>query len=243
MVRLPTRQSDGKANLHQGAVGAGIAIATGITLPAVGAGNAIVDEHPDTGAPIAGRLIPHWDRILLMAAQCYELTGLGYLGADIVLDAEFGPLMLELNARPGLNVQIANQDGLRRRIKRVDPLAEQARIPGGTRRARAGTGRAELRGRRRLISSPFPGHRPWSSGVPWRPAPAANRAAPARASLRSTSESRLEFRLQRRHLVCQHGVMRGVPVAAQAGLGQGGQFLRERHRGLEGGARLDQPVA
>ena len=129
MVRLPTRQSDGKANLHQGAVGAGIAISTGITLPAVGAGNAIVDEHPDTGAQIAGRLIPHWDRILLMAAQCYELTGLGYLGADIVLDAEFGPLMLELNARPGLNVQIANQDGLRRRIKRVDPLAEQARSP------------------------------------------------------------------------------------------------------------------
>lgn len=129
MVRLPTRQSDGKANLHQGAVGAGIAISSGITLPAVGAGNAIVDEHPDTGAPIAGRLIPHWDQILLMAAQCYELTGLGYLGADIVLDAEFGPLMLELNARPGLNVQIANQDGLRRRIKRVDPLAGQARSP------------------------------------------------------------------------------------------------------------------
>lgn len=129
MVRLPTRQSDGKANLHQGAVGAGIHIATGVTLPAVGVGNVLVDEHPDTGATIAGRTIPYWTHILEMAARCYDLTGLGYLGADIVLDAERGPLLLELNARPGLNVQIANQDGLRRRIRMLDPLAGQARTP------------------------------------------------------------------------------------------------------------------
>lgn len=129
MVRLPTRQSDGKANLHQGAVGAGVNIATGLTLPAVGVGNVLVDEHPDTGATISGRTIPHWDNILDMAARCYELTALGYLGVDIVLDADRGPLLLELNARPGLNVQIANQDGLRRRIKMMDPLVEQSLSP------------------------------------------------------------------------------------------------------------------
>lgn len=129
MVRLPTRQSDGKANLHQGAVGAGIDIATGTTMTAVGAHNSVLDEHPDTGAQISGRLIPHWEKILQMASQCYELTNLGYLGADIVLDAERGPLLLELNARPGLNVQIANRDGLRRRIKVLDPLANEQRSP------------------------------------------------------------------------------------------------------------------
>lgn len=129
MVRLPTRQSEGKANLHQGAVGAGIDVCTGMTLPAVGVGNIVVDEHPDTGATISGRTIPHWRQILEMAARCYEFTGLGYLGADIVLDAERGPLMLELNARPGLNVQIANQDGLRRRIKVMDPFADEPRSP------------------------------------------------------------------------------------------------------------------
>src|SRR5690606_5396937 len=63
MVRLPTRNSDGKANLHQGAVGAGIDISTGQTLTGV-LGNEVVDEHPDTGAPIAGLYIPHWDYIL-----------------------------------------------------------------------------------------------------------------------------------------------------------------------------------
>ncbi|HUG99305.1 MAG TPA: alpha-L-glutamate ligase-like protein [Gammaproteobacteria bacterium] len=129
MVRLPTRQSDGKANLHQGAVGAGINVATGLTLPAVGVGNVVVDEHPDTGATISGRTIPHWEHVLDMAARCYELTGLGYLGADVVLDAERGPLLLELNARPGLNVQIANQDGLLRRIRMIDPLVGQSYTP------------------------------------------------------------------------------------------------------------------
>jgi hypothetical protein len=109
-----------------------------LTLPAVGAGNTVVDEHPDTGAPIAGRTIPHWDVILEMASRCYEFTGLGYLGADIVLDAERGPLMLELNARPGLNVQIANQDGLRRRIAALEPLVSKSHVTRGTRRYCAG---------------------------------------------------------------------------------------------------------
>ena len=116
MVRLPTRSSHGKANLHQGAVGSGICLAEGRMLGGV-MGNDIVHEHPDTGAPIAGHFIPGWDYCLSLAARCHELTGLGYLGVDIVLDKTHGPLILELNARPGLNIQIANQAGL---LKRFD---------------------------------------------------------------------------------------------------------------------------
>ena len=58
-----------------------------------------------------------------VAARCYELTGLGYLGADVVLDADRGPLLLELNARPGLNAQIANQEGVLKRLAALDDLA------------------------------------------------------------------------------------------------------------------------
>lgn len=54
--------------------------------------------------------------MLLMAAEAIEMTGLGYLGADFVLDKERGPVLLELNARPGLAIQIANRSGLRRRL-------------------------------------------------------------------------------------------------------------------------------
>jgi len=121
MVRLPTRSSDGKANLHQGAVGAGVDISSGETLRGVLA-NDVVEDHPDTGALIAGLFIPKWDFILQSAARGMEVTGLGYLGVDIVIDRELGPLILEMNARPGLNIQIANCVGLAERISRIDEI-------------------------------------------------------------------------------------------------------------------------
>ena len=121
MVRLPTRSSEGKANLHQGAVGAGIDISSGETLTGV-LDHVVVDEHPDTGALIAGLYIPHWDSILQSAARGMEVTGLGYLGVDIVIDRVRGPLILEMNARPGLNIQIANCTGLSSRIRRIDEI-------------------------------------------------------------------------------------------------------------------------
>ncbi len=123
MVRLPTRASDGKANLHQGAVGAGIDMATGRTTRAVSQ-NQAVTQHPDTGAEIGGLQIPQWDRLLALAARCHELVGLGYLGVDVVLDRDRGPLVLELNARPGLAIQIANGVGLTQRLEQIDHLAE-----------------------------------------------------------------------------------------------------------------------
>jgi alpha-L-glutamate ligase-like protein len=119
MARLPTSMSDGKANLHQGAVGVGINIANGTTISAVWH-NDIVTEHPDTGNSVLGVKIPSWDNLLKLASSCYELTGLGYQGVDIVLDKEKGPLILELNARPGLNIQIANLAGLLPRLKLVE---------------------------------------------------------------------------------------------------------------------------
>lgn len=124
MVRLPTRVSDGKANLHKGAVGVGIDISSGETLQGV-CGNDIVDEHPDTGALISGLHIPQWDFILCLAAKGYDVTGLGYLGVDIVIDRNQGPLILEMNARPGLNIQIANRRGLYRCARRVDEIYDE----------------------------------------------------------------------------------------------------------------------
>lgn len=118
MVRLPTRMSDGRANLHQGAIGAGIDIASGKTLTAV-LNNKIVNEHPETGNDVTNVEVPHWDTLLHLATRCYELTGLGYQGVDIVLDKDLGPLILEINARPGLNIQIANAAGLLPRLELV----------------------------------------------------------------------------------------------------------------------------
>jgi len=111
MLRLPTRRSDGRANLHQGAIAAGIDLATGRTHHAVQS-NRLVEVHPDTGGRVVGIQIPAWEEILRIAARSAEMTGLGYLGVDVVLDARLGPLLLELNARPGLAIQISNLQGL-----------------------------------------------------------------------------------------------------------------------------------
>lgn len=119
MVRLPTRESGGRANLHQGAVAAGVEISSGRTFGGVWR-DRTVETHPDTLNPVAGIQIPGWDGLLLLAARSWEMTGLGYQGIDIVLDRDRGPLMLELNARPGLAIQIANRRGLGHRLERVE---------------------------------------------------------------------------------------------------------------------------
>ncbi len=119
MVRLPTKASDGKANLHRGAIGAGIGIAEGTTLTAVHLSQ-VITHHPDTGDPVSGIRVPYWEQMLRMAASTFEMTGLGYIGVDLVLDRDRGPLLLELNARPGLAIQLANRQGLRKRLDLVD---------------------------------------------------------------------------------------------------------------------------
>ena len=111
MTRLSTAESGGRANLHQGAIGVGLDIRTGNSLRAV-QHNKPVQIHPDTKEDLLSIKVPLWREHIEIAAKAYEMTGLGYLGADIVLDRDKGPMMLELNARPGLAIQIANGRGL-----------------------------------------------------------------------------------------------------------------------------------
>ncbi|TVQ92382.1 MAG: alpha-L-glutamate ligase-like protein [Chromatiaceae bacterium] len=119
MLRLATRASNAKANLHQGALGVGLDLASGQALNAVQFGRPI-RIHPDTGADLLGLQVANWEDLLQLAARCYELAGLGYMGADLVVDAVRGPLLLELNARPGLAIQVANGMGLLPRLQHLE---------------------------------------------------------------------------------------------------------------------------
>jgi alpha-L-glutamate ligase-like protein len=121
MLRLATVESDGKANLHQGAIGVGIDIATGHAIRAV-QNDRLITHHPDTGVALDGIQIPNWEQLLHLATSCYEATNLGYLGCDIVIDQRRGPLILELNARPGLSIQLANNAGLLPRLRTIEAL-------------------------------------------------------------------------------------------------------------------------
>ena len=126
MLRIPTEESKGKANLHQGAIGLGVDLATGITTYGVHYDqliNRIYDRRRKKMIKVNGIKIPYWRKILETAIKCQEaVPSLGYLGVDLVLDQEKGPLVLELNARPGLSIQICNRAGLRRRLERISGL-------------------------------------------------------------------------------------------------------------------------
>ena len=127
MLRIPTKESGGRANLFQGAVGAGIDIASGVTNFGLYHGKEI-NSMPDTEVKIRGIEIPEWDKVLELAINCQNIVSLGYLGADIVLQPSIKkigktiPKVLELNAQPGLKIQLANKAGLRRRLERIEGL-------------------------------------------------------------------------------------------------------------------------
>lgn len=123
MLRSSTKESDGRSNLHQGAVGVGIDLATGMTIRAIHHGS-LIENHPDLKIKLAGRQIPNWDRMLEIAVTCYEMTGLGYLGVDLMVDETLGPMLIEVNARPGLAIQTANGVGL---MKRLEPAISRYR--------------------------------------------------------------------------------------------------------------------
>lgn len=124
MMRLPTEASKGKANLAQGAVGLGIDVGTGITTTAMVKipRRKVITKHPDTNQELSGLQIPFWDKILETSIESQIASGIGFLGVDIAIDRIYGPEVLELNARPGLDIQIANLEGLAERLRRVDGL-------------------------------------------------------------------------------------------------------------------------
>lgn len=121
MLRLPTKSSNGKANLQQGALGVGIDLRTGITTKGI-SGKKSITYIPDTKIKVRGIKIPHWEEILLYSVRAQEVSGLGYTGIDMVLDANLGPLILEINARPGLKIQLANGASLRTRLERISDI-------------------------------------------------------------------------------------------------------------------------
>lgn len=118
MLRLPTLESAGRANLHQGGVGVGIDLELGQTTRAIWHGRA-VNRHPDTGELLADREIPAWPAIVHSARIVARATGLGYVGVDVVPTVS-GPVVLEANARPGLAIQMANGLGLAAALRRID---------------------------------------------------------------------------------------------------------------------------
>lgn len=125
MVRLPTEESSGRANLHMGGIGVGIDMSLGITTTAI-LHHRLITTLPRTRLPLAGMRIPFWNEILLLASRASTACSLNYVGVDIAIDRDDGPVVLELNARPGLDIQFANLAPLKSRLKRVEGLTSKS---------------------------------------------------------------------------------------------------------------------
>lgn len=117
MMRIPTKLSDGKANLHSGGIGVAIDIKTGTTF--VDPNYSKVDIHPDNGQTLTGITIPHWDEIVTISKEIQKIVPLPYMGIDFILDERYGAQILELNVRPGLEIQNINGKGLYAELKKI----------------------------------------------------------------------------------------------------------------------------
>ena len=108
MLRMPTAVSDGKANLHQGAVAA--AILEDGRLGPVFDGREHRDDHPD-GPKVRGEVLPFWSEVQDIGRAADAAMPLGWSGVDVVVTAH-GPVVLEVNARPGLAIQNVTRQSL-----------------------------------------------------------------------------------------------------------------------------------
>ena len=130
MMRIPTEESEGKANLTKGAVGVGIDISTGVTTSAWQKGS-MIRLFPGTRIKLRGIKVPEWDDILFQAVKTQVVSKLGFAGIDIIIDKKHGPMVLEVNARPGLSIQLANNASLKERLERVENITPKPDVERG----------------------------------------------------------------------------------------------------------------
>jgi len=121
MTRLPTKRSGGRANIHQGALAAGISISEGRITSAT-YDRRTVRRHPNTGRDLVGFRFLVWDDVLEASSAASAAMEMGFVGVDLTVDERRGVVVIEVNKRPGLEIQNANGSGLLGRIRYVDRM-------------------------------------------------------------------------------------------------------------------------
>ena len=121
MLRMPTEESDGKANLHAGAIGLGVDLETGrLTRGYNQITDQMVSRHPDSKVLFDGMKLPDWEKTLEISIATAKVFPLNYLGIDIVYDEKFGPMVIEINSRPGMQIQNVNAIGLKKVLEKIE---------------------------------------------------------------------------------------------------------------------------
>ncbi len=120
MLRVPTKESSWKANLHAGACWVWIDIGTW-KLTFITKKSKIIKSIPWIW-DVRWIKLPDWKKILELAVNVQKTTGIKYLWCDVVLDEKMWPLLLEMNIRAWLEVQVSNLAPLKSRLDRVEGI-------------------------------------------------------------------------------------------------------------------------
>lgn len=122
-LRLPTPESQGRANLHLGGIGVGVDMSTGVTTARGVWHKKLIDYLPERKRlPLSGIKIPFWKEMLELAIKTQMALKIDYLGIDIAIDRDKGLIVVEANTRPGLEIQIANLAPLKPRLEKAEGI-------------------------------------------------------------------------------------------------------------------------
>ncbi|MBS8121842.1 tyrosine/phenylalanine carboxypeptidase domain-containing protein [Candidatus Vampirococcus lugosii] len=121
MIRVPTAESGGKANIAQGGVGLGVEVGSGKVKSMYFKKEIFTKSFPGEYADIYNKKVPFWNDILMYSSEIQYFVNLGYLALDWVVTDD-GPKLLEINARAGLEVQSASVLKLRNRLEKISDI-------------------------------------------------------------------------------------------------------------------------
>ncbi|MBI4284090.1 MAG: hypothetical protein HY663_06440 [Chloroflexi bacterium] len=135
MLRYPTLESRGRANLSRGALGMGIDLNTG-SITHIYSKRAMEELSLESLGVPATFVMPKWSEMKEIARRCARLSQLGLCGVDIILDTDDTVMVLEINGRPGLEIQNVNEASLLRLVKSL--MTERELLPAHGARANPG---------------------------------------------------------------------------------------------------------
>ncbi len=118
MIRVPTLESWGKANIARGGIGFGIEVGSWKIKSMYYKKQIFTNSFPGEYEENYDKKITFWDEVLLYSSKIQYFVNLGYLALDWVITDD-GPKLLEINSRAGLDVQLASNLPMKKRLNKV----------------------------------------------------------------------------------------------------------------------------
>ncbi|MBI2831405.1 MAG: hypothetical protein HYX79_04020 [Chloroflexi bacterium] len=125
MMRYPTFKSKGRSNLTLGGIGMGLNLENGSINYIHSKKDHAEFISEDLGIPPSFRM-PGWEEMKAIARKSSELANLRISGVDIILDPNDRVMVLEINGRPGLEIQNINEASLLEAIRAQEALRLRA---------------------------------------------------------------------------------------------------------------------